>query len=227
MQAAIAGAILMVLTSAGEMPDGKPTGVWLEEFSVPHQIFTDAGYVITIASPMGGAVPVDPRSITESTMPENGQQALAMLADSAPLADIDLDGYDAVFFPGGHGTMYDFPTDQRVADTVYAFLTSDRPTALVCHGPAALVGVTDQAGNPSVAGRSMTGFTDSEEHAVQLQDAVPFLLETRLREQGATFKGAPDFQPHVVVDDNLITGQNPASSKEAAQAVLRALRDNS
>ena len=223
MQQAIAGMILMVLTSAGQMPNGEPTGVWLEEFSVPYDLFVEAGYAVTVASPNGGPVPIDPRSITESTMPENGARAMEVLKDSTPLKIVTSGCYNAVFFPGGHGTMFDLPSSQAVSETVESFLLSDRPTAFVCHGPAALVGVKGDDGQPIVQGRTLTGFTDSEEHAVNLQDAVPFLLQSKLEELGATFQGGPDFQPNVVVDGNLITGQNPASSREAALALLEQL----
>lgn len=220
---AAAGLILMVLTGCGEMSDGKPTGVWLEEFSVPYELFTEAGYAVHIASPEGGEVPVDPRSTTESTMPENGEEAIKLLQKSKPLASVELDAYDAVFFPGGHGTMFDLPESAPVAETVRSFLFSNRPIALVCHGPAALVGVTDDQGQSVVQGRKVTGFTDSEERAVQLDQDVPFLLQTRLEELGASFDAGPDFQPNTVVDGNLITGQNPASSAGAAKALLKNL----
>jgi putative intracellular protease/amidase len=215
--------ILMVLTGVGQMPDGEPTGLWLEEFAVPYQLFVDAGYEVVLATPEGGPVPVDPRSTTGETMPANGAFALTLLQDTRPLRSVDLTAYDAVFFPGGHGTMFDLPNHPDVAATVAAFLPSGRPTALVCHGPAALVGVVDDAGVPLVRGRTLTAFSDSEERAVALDQAMPFLLETRLRELGAIVTPGPDFQAKVVVDGNLITGQNPPSSEGAAQAVLKLL----
>lgn len=192
----------------------------LEEFSVPYQLFHEAGYQVTIASLGGVAIPVDPRSTTESTLRGNSEDALRLLNDSVPLSEVDTAAFDAVFFPGGHGTMFDLPSSKVVAGTVKAFVGSDRPAAFVCHGPAALVGVTGADGDPLVKGRKLTAFTDSEEHAVQLQDAVPFLLASKLEELGATLIQAPDFEAHVVVDKNLITGQNPASSLKAAQALL-------
>lgn len=212
--------ILMVMTSAATMSDGKPTGVWLEEFSVPYQMFIDAGFNVTLSSILGGAIPVDPRSITAKTRPENFESALSLLQDSVPLSEIDAGVFDAVFFPGGHGAMFDLPKSPLVHRLVNAFMEAGKPSAFVCHGPAALVGVVDQLGEPVVKGRRLTGFTDEEEAAVALTEEMPFLLETRLRELGARFEEAPNFQKHVVVDRNLITGQNPASSEATAQALL-------
>lgn len=213
--------VLMVVTSHDRIDDAHPTGLWLEEFAAPYELFRAAGCEVTVASTKGGAAPVDPRSLADR---EKFQPStLAALEQTLPLGGIALSDYDAVFFPGGHGTMYDLPGDPKVGETVTHFLAGGRPVALVCHGPAALVGATLPNGAPVVAGRKVTGFTNDEERAVELDDEMPFLLETRLREQGAEFIGASNFVEHIVVDGNLITGQNPASSAAAARALLEQL----
>lgn len=210
--------VLMVVTSHDRIDDAHPTGLWLEEFAIPYEMFQSAGYDITVASTKGGAAPLDPRSLADK---ENYIPAtIEALNATLPLGDVALDNFDAVFFPGGHGTMYDLPSDAKVGEAVTHFLTRHQPIALVCHGPAALVGATLPDGTPAAAGRKVTGFTNDEERAVELDDEMPFLLETTLRDQGASFVGASNFVEHVVVDGNLITGQNPASSKAAAQALI-------
>lgn len=213
----------MVLTSCGEMDDGKPTGLWLEEFSVPHRLFVEAGYKVKLVSLTGGAVPVDARSLDAENPPEQ-VAALALLQDVGKLSEVDPAGFGSVFFPGGHGTMFDMPDSDRIQNLVRAFVESGKPSAFVCHGPAALVGVKGSDGQPLVQGRKMTGFTDDEEEAVELTEAMPFLLETRLKALGAVFVGAANFEPHTVVDGNFITGQNPASSQGAAEALIDQLR---
>lgn len=227
MNAATASLILMVVTSHGSIDEQHATGLWLEEFSIPYQIFTEAGYEVTVASPKGGKAPVDPRSLTDETKPENAEAALKVLEDTVRLAEVDLNRYDAVFFPGGHGTMFDLPKQPAVRKTVEHFVGGDRPAAFICHGPAALVGARDQDGEPLIKGRRVTGFTNEEERAVELDDAMPFLLETRLKALGGTFRGAAAFSEHVVVDGRLVTGQNPASSEAAARELLALLRDKS
>jgi len=214
--------ILMVVTSHDQIEAGDPTGLWLEEFAIPYARFLAAGYAVTVASPKGGKAPIDPRSLGEDAKPD--PEALAALAKTVPLDGLDLDGYVAVFFPGGHGTMFDLPTSAVVQAAVAHFVAEDQPAAFVCHGPAALVGATLPDGSSVVKGRKLTGFTDAEEHAVKLADKMPFMLEARLRELGAEFAGAENWQEHVVVDGNLITGQNPASSGKAAEALLARLQ---
>jgi len=184
-------------------------------------MFTAAGHAVTVASPKGGAAPVDPRSAGDAE--RFAIDTMAALQDTVPLATLDPAGFDAVFFPGGHGTMFDFPDDPAVVRAVNHAIAVDAPLALVCHGPAALVGAVKPDGSPAVAGRLVTGFTNAEEDAVELTDRMPFLLETKRGEQGATFVGEANFVEHVVVDGNLITGQNPASSAAAARALLERL----
>lgn len=214
--------VLMVVTSHDRIDDAHPTGLWLEEFATPYELFRGEGYAVTVASTKGGAAPVDPRSLADKDRFK--PDTLDALKATVPLAGVALTDFDAVFFPGGHGTMYDLPNDAHVAAAVTHFLTQDLPIALVCHGPAALVGATLPDGSPAVKGRKVTAFTDAEERAVELDDEMPFLLETKLREQGGMFAGADNFVEHVVVDGNLVTGQNPASSEAAARALIQLLQ---
>ncbi|MGA0332337.1 MAG: type 1 glutamine amidotransferase domain-containing protein [Kiritimatiellia bacterium] len=214
------GVILLVVTSKGEMENGKPTGLWLEEFAVPYEVFTEAGYEVIVVSPEGGAAPVDPRSLPENPTPAE-KAALERLKNTRSLKDLKIPSVDAIFFAGGHGTMFDFPVDKNVSRLVTLAFEKDLPLGLVCHGPAALVGARTASGEPVAKGRQVTGFTNREEDAVNLTESMPFLLESKLREQGATFSSAENFKPHVVVDGNLVTGQNPASSRPAAEALLK------
>lgn len=218
-------AILIVVTGHEKMTDAHKTGIWFEEYAVPAGIFKQAGNKITVASVSGGAAPIDPRSMPENTDDALTQQALAELKNTAVLRDVKLSDYDAVFFPGGHGTMYDLPTSAEVSKTIGEFLESGRAVGAVCHGPAAFVGATYSDGTPIVKGRKLTSFTNEEEHAVELDEVVPFLLQTRLTELGAEFVTSPNWHDHVVVDGKLITGQNPQSSGSAAKALLQAVEN--
>jgi putative intracellular protease/amidase len=223
--------ILMVLTSHGQLGEtGKATGLWLEELAAPYYVFKDAGAEVTLASPAGGRPPVDPNSEqadrqTEATKRFRADaQAMQALAETHRLADIDREVYDAVFYPGGHGPLWDLADneDSRILiDTMYA---AGKPVAAVCHGVAALRDARGPFGLPLVRGKAVTGFSDSEERAAGLVDAVPFLVEDMLKEAGGQYSSAADWQAHVVTSGNLITGQNPASSVGAAKAVLQQLR---
>ena len=215
--------ILMVTTSADSLPNGKKTGVWLEEIAVPYLALAKAGLNITVASPKGGAVPLDPTSLDEASVAK-WPDILELLKNSAPLKDIQAHGFDAIVLPGGHGTMMDFATDAELKRLLLDFAKTDKIIAAVCHGPAGLVGAKKPDGTPLVAGKTITAFTDEEEIAVQLEKVVPFMLEATLRSEGANFVGGPMWAPHVEVDGNLITGQNPASSEALANAVLERLR---
>lgn len=223
--------ILLVLTSSDRM-GGKPepTGAWLEEVVAPYYAFLDAKYAIVVASPKGGAVPIDPASLqpenlTASTRRfEADLKAQKALTHSVKLASVALDDYAAIFFPGGHGTMEDLPTDASVRTAVEHFFSAGKPVASVCHGPAALVAATNARGEPLVKAHRFTCFSDEEETLVGLADKVPFLLQSKLMSLGGRASIAPAFSAHVVVDRNLITGQNPASSIPAAEAVIHALR---
>jgi putative intracellular protease/amidase len=224
--------ILMVLTSHAAIGDtGKPTGVWLEELTTPYYAFIDAGARVTVASIAGGPVPVDPGSL-----PADGERpasvsrylddtvAQAAVAASIPIQTLSADAYDAVFLPGGHGTMFDLPASTALTDLLSAAWTQGKVVAAVCHGPAGLVNVKDAAGAAIVDGRRVTGFSNAEEDAVGLTAQMPFLLETRLRDLGGLYESGPDFQPLAVRDGQLVTGQNPASSDEAAHLTLAAVR---
>lgn len=223
--------ILMVLTSHGQLgTTGKQTGLWLDEFAAPYYVFRDAKAEVTLASPAGGQPPIDPNSEqtgnqTDATRRFRGDaEAMEALAHTQKLADVTADYFDAVFYPGGHGPLWDLAEDndsRLLIETAYA---AGKPVALVCHGPAALRHARGPYGLPLVRGKAVTGFSNSEERAVGLADAVPFLVEDMLKEAGGEYTKAADGQTHVVNAGNLITGQNPASAVDAAKAVLHQLR---
>jgi len=222
--------ILMVLTSHDKLGDtGEKTGFWLEEFAAPYYAFVDAGAEVTLASPKGGQPPLDPTSegdehLTEAT--ERFRQddaAQSHLAQSVPLAEVTAGDFDAVFFPGGHGPLWDLTTDSTSIRLIRDFAESGKPVGAVCHAPAALTEVKKSDGGYLLAGKRVTGFTNSEEAAVGLTDTVPFLLETRLSQRSGLFRRGDDWAPHIEVDGQLVTGQNPASSAPAAVALLKLL----
>lgn len=215
--------VLIVVTSHGEIDEETPTGLWLEEFARPHDAFIDQGYAVDVASPLGGVVPIDPRSEPEDT--DQWTDARARLRDTVRLSDVVTDRYDALFFPGGHGTMFDFPRDPDLQRIVAAFSETDRVIGAVCHGPAAFVNVVDGDGEPVVAGIRMTAFTDAEERETGLEDAMPFLLESRLRELGAEFVAREPWSDHVEMDETWITGQNPQSSASVAEEVVHEIQE--
>jgi putative intracellular protease/amidase len=216
--------VLMVVTSHSSISEGNPTGLWLEEFALPYALFREQGYAITVASPRGGQAPIDPRSLEGAEASQVNEVARAALKDTRPVDDsLRADDFDAIFFPGGHGTMFDLPDNPQVQRLVSEFAQGGKVLASVCHGPACLVGAMLRDGSPLVKGRKVTAFTDAEERAVELDQHMPFLLETRLRELGAEFVPAGNWQDHVVVDGRLVTGQNPQSSASAARAVIRLL----
>ena len=222
--------ILMVLTSHDKLGDtGKKTGFWLEEFAAPYYVLKDAGAEITLASPKGGQPPLDPKSDEPDAQTDATKRfkadstAQAELASTKVLSEIDPGDYDAVFYPGGHGPLWDLAEDATSKSIIETTLAADKPVALVCHAPAVLKNVTATDGGPLVKGRKVTGFTNEEEEAVGLTDVVPFLLEDVLKEQGAEFSEGGTFKPHVVTDGKLITGQNPPSSEPAAEALLKVL----
>ncbi|MCU0698646.1 MAG: type 1 glutamine amidotransferase domain-containing protein [Myxococcaceae bacterium] len=220
--------ILILLTSHAMLGEsGQKTGLWLEELAVPYLVFTRAGAEVELASPLGGPAPIDPKSEKVASA-----EVKAFLADPKAVAKLHattklstLTGsYDAVFVAGGHGTMWDLPTSADVARQLSRTWQDGKVLAAVCHGPAALVGVKDEKGQSVVQGRRFTAFTNEEEAAVGLTKVVPFLLESKLTELGGHFEGGPLWASHVVRDGRLITGQNPASSKGVAEAVLDAVR---
>jgi putative intracellular protease/amidase len=215
-------AILIIVTSHDRIDADHPTGLWLEEFALPYELFCEQGCQSTIASPKGGAAPIDPNSLADGAS-ERYPTAIAMLADTQPLGSLDPDHFDAVFFPGGHGTMFDLPHNGSVSRIVEAMARTGKMVAAVCHGPAGLIGATAGNGLPLVEGCKLTAFTNAEERAVELDGKMPFLLETRLQELGALFIEAPMWRDHTIRDGWLITGQNPQSSGSVAQALLDAL----
>lgn len=222
--------ILIVLTSHAELGDtGHKTGFWLEEFVAPYYAFVDGGATVALASPSGGQPPVDPRSTepesqTEATRRfEQDSDAQAQLANTLTLAQVNPDDYDAIFFAGGHGPMWDLAASDVNARLVEGFYRQGKVIGAVCHGPAALVQAKDDQGRSILHGKRVTGFTNEEEVAVDLDKVVPFALETRLAELSGQFVGGATFQPNVVTDGNLVTGQNPPSSEPTAKAVMQAL----
>ena len=223
--------ILMVLSSHDKLGDtGRKTGFWLEEFAAPYYVFTDAGAQVTLVSPKGGQPPLDPKSDepeaqTDSTRRFKADDAAqSALAHTGKLADVSGNGFDAVFYPGGHGPLWDLAEDKNSIRLIEAMIAAGKPVAAVCHAPAVLRHVRGGDGSPLVKGRKVTGFTNSEEAAVQLSAIVPFLVEDMLIEKGGDYSKAADWQPHVVRDGLLITGQNPASSEAAAVSLLDKLK---
>ena len=222
--------ILMVLTSHDQLGDtGKKTGFWLEEFAAPYYVLKDAGAEITLASPKGGQPPLDPKSDEPDAQTEAtdrfkaDQTAQQLLASTTPLSHIDPADFDAVFYPGGHGPLWDLAEDEDSIALIEAFAAKDRPVATVCHAPGVLRHVKGKDGKPLVSGKKVTGFTNSEEEAVGLTEVVPFLVEDMLQERGGLYEKGADWSVHVVTDGKLVTGQNPASSEEAAKALLKLL----
>jgi putative intracellular protease/amidase len=223
--------ILMVLTSHGQLGDtGHPTGFWLEEFASPYYVLKDAGAELTLASPKGGQPPVDPKSQAEDAQTaatrrfEADDDARAALAATVPLSTIDIGDFDAVFYPGGHGPLWDLAEDTDSIALIESASATGKPVAAVCHAPAVLRHVKDSTGAPLVRGKRVTGFSNTEEAAVGLTDVVPFLLEEMLRGNGGDYRRSEDWNSHVERDGLLITGQNPASSDATAEALLAALR---
>lgn len=223
--------ILIVLTSHNQLGDtGNKTGFWLEEFATPYYVFKDAGAVITLASTQGGQPPIDPTSElpewrTESTERLRDDQALlTSLASTLAIELIDASQYDAIFFPGGHGPMWDFPNNPHLQSVIEAFHKNNKVISAVCHGVVALIDAKQTDGTALVSGQQVSCFSNSEEAAVQLTNIVPFLLEDKLSDCGATVKNGSDFEANVIVDKKLVTGQNPASSGPCAVQVLKTLK---
>ena len=219
--------ILMVLTSHDQLGNtGRKTGFWLEEFAAPYFVFKDAGVELTLASPKGGQPPLDPKSdLPENQTPamtrfKKDKMAQQALANTATLSSMNSEDFDTVFYPGGHGPMWDLAEDPVSIALLESFYNSGKPIALVCHSPGVLRHVKYK-GEPLVKGKHVTGFTDGEEEEVQLTKVVPFLVEDELLRLGAIFEKKANWQPFAITDDRLVTGQNPASSTSAAQALLK------
>jgi putative intracellular protease/amidase len=225
--------ILMVLTSHEQLGNtGRKTGFWLGEFVEPYYVFKDAGAHVTLASPQGGQPPLDPRSDDPAGQTpairrfRQDREAQAALADTVLLSSVSHEEFDAVFYPGGHGPLWDLSEDRDSIMLIEAMHAAGKPVAAVCHGPAALRHAKLHNGRPLVEGKRVTGFSNTEEEAVQLTGIVPFLVEDSLKKDGGIYSRGPDWTPYVVVDDGLVTGQNPASSEEAARALLKLLGKN-
>ena len=222
--------ILMVLTSHDKLGDsGKKTGFWLEEFAAPYYVFKDAGAEITLASPKGGQPPLDPVSDASDAQTDDTRRfkadaaAQSHLAATLKLADVTENGFDAIFYPGGHGPLWDLAEDKDSKRLIEAFAAADRPVGAVCHAPAVFRHTLATNGKPLVSGRRVTGFTNTEEEGVGLTKVVPFLVEDMLKANGGDYEKGADWASFVLRDGKLVTGQNPASSAEAAKAILALL----
>lgn len=222
--------VLVVLTSHDQLGDtGNKTGFWVEEFAAPYYVMADAGVDVTIASPKGGQPPIDPKSAlpefqTEATKRFDADKELqAKLANSMILSEVGEQDYDAVFYPGGHGPLWDLANDKTSITLIEDFWKNNKPVAAVCHAPGVFRFVKDSDGTPLVKGKKVTGFSNSEEEAVQLTDIVPFLVEDELIKLGGDYSKGEDWSSYVLKDGNLITGQNPGSSEETAKELLALL----
>lgn len=224
--------VLIVLTSHGDLgTTGKKTGFWVEEFAAPYYVLADAGAKITIASPKGGQPPVDPKSeAPDAQTPAtkrfySDNEAIDKVAHTLKLSEVNQKDYDAVFYPGGHGPLWDLANDEISIHLIEDFYNHQKPIAFVCHAPAALINVKDKGGKPLVKDKEVTGFSDTEEEAVGLTKIVPFLLEDELQKLGAKYSKGDNWSSFVKKDGLLITGQNPASSAEAARLLLSTLNE--
>ncbi|WP_087752025.1 type 1 glutamine amidotransferase domain-containing protein [Paraburkholderia caledonica] len=220
--------VLMVLTSHDQLGNtGRKTGFWLEELAAPYYAFKDAGAEIVLASPKGGQPPLDPKSNepanqTDATRRfEADEAAKAQLAATVRLDSVSQAQFDTVFYPGGHGPLWDLAEDRHSIELIQSFIAAGKPVALVCHAPGVLRHVTTPDGKPLVEGKQVTGFTNSEEAAVGLTEIVPFLVEDELKARGGIYSKSDDWAPYVVTDGLLVTGQNPASSSSAAATLMK------
>lgn len=214
--------VLIVVTNHAEIYEGRSTGIWLTEFAEAYLEFVEKGYNVTVASPLGGRGPIDPGSIDSAT-PQRLLDTQKHLENTLKLAEVASNEFDAIFLPGGHGTMYDLPDNRKLQELLRDFYEAGKIVAAVCHGPAGLVGAKLSNGNPLVAGKRISAFTDREEAATTLDRHLPFLLESKLRDLGAIYVAAPNWTIHYEVDGNLITGQNPQSTLVVTQAVIAQL----
>ncbi|MGB3606183.1 MAG: type 1 glutamine amidotransferase domain-containing protein [Psychroserpens sp.] len=223
--------ILFVLTSHSTLGDtGKKTGFWVEEFANPYYTLLDKGAHITLATPQGGAAPIDPSSETEDAKTDatnryyKDDEAKKRIANTEKLSNMNPADFDAVFYPGGHGPLWDLANDKDSMALIETFYNQNKPVAFVCHAPAALKNVKHSNGDALVNGKNVTGFTNSEEEAVGLKDVVPFLVEDMLKANGGQYSKSHDWAAYAIKDGNLITGQNPASSHLVAEKLLESLK---
>ena len=224
--------ILFVLTSHDKLGDtGKKTGFWIEEFAGPYYTLLDKGVEITLATPKGGKAPIDPSSDTEDASTEDtkrfksDENAQNLINNTHKLAEMNPLDFDAVFYPGGHGPLWDLANDAESITLIETFYSQEKPVSFVCHAPAALKSVKTQNGEPLVKGKKVTGFTNSEEEAVNLVDVVPFLVEDMLQENGGIYSKKEDWAAYAIQDGLLITGQNPASSKLVAEKLYDTVKN--
>ncbi|MFD2526710.1 type 1 glutamine amidotransferase domain-containing protein [Flavihumibacter stibioxidans] len=224
--------VLFVLTSHNTLGNtGRPTGFWIEEFATPYYYFADRGVDVVVATPKGGPAPIDPKSNepafqTEATKRYFKDPATQkVLSSTVKLSTVEENDFDAVFYPGGHGPMWDLANDKNSIRLIQAFYGHNKPVAFVCHGPAALVNVKDRSGNYLISGKRLTSFCNTEEEAVQLSGVVPFPLESRLKERGAIYVKAADWSSFALEDGNFITGQNPQSSELVAEKLYARIKN--
>lgn len=223
--------ILMILTSHGRLGNtGQKTGLWLEEFAAPYYVFKDNDMQITLASPAGGQPPIDPKSNAPDTQTEatrrfeNDEEAKNMFAATQRLESLNPEDFDAIFYPGGHGPLWDLAEDINSISLIESFYRRGKPIGCVCHAPAVLRDAVREDGLPLVTGKKVTGFSNSEESLVKLTEIVPFMVEDMLKIKGGLYSRGDDWTSYVQVDGNLVTGQNPASSKEAAEKIVQLLK---
>lgn len=224
--------IVIVLTSHSKLGDtDQKTGFWIEEFATPYYIFKEAGAQITLATPNGGQAPIDPKSDTPENQTEStirykkDESLLSLMANTIKLQDVSAKNFDAVFYTGGHGPLWDLATDKNSIKLIEDFWDAKKPVATVCHAPSVLLNVKDEDGEFLVKGKKVTGFSNTEEIAVQLDTIVPFLLEDELKNKGGIYSKKEDWASYVVKEGLLITGQNPASSAEVAKELLALLKN--
>lgn len=224
--------ILMVLTSHERLGNtDQKTGFWLEEFAAPYYVFKDSNFQITLASPVGGQPPVDPKSLEPDARTEatrrflDDDEARSLLADTTRMESLNPEDFEAIFYPGGHGPLWDLTEDINSISLIESFHRRGKPIGCVCHGPAVLLHARGPDGFPILKGKRVTGFSNSEESVVQLTEVVPFMVEDSLKLKGGIYSKGVDWASHIEVDDNLVTGQNPASSKAAAEAIVQLIRN--
>lgn len=224
--------VLIVLTSHDQLGNtGDKTGFWLEEFAAPYYFFKDKGVEITLASPKGGHPPIDPKSElpdfqTDATRRFEGDvEAKVILSKTVPLETVKQEDYDAVFYSGGYGPLWDLAGNQTSIALIESFYNSNKPVGSVCHGPAVFQNTKNANGKPLVEGKKVTAYSNSEEEAVQFTDIVPFSVEDMLKQNGGVYSKGPDWHPYALEDGLLVTGQNPASSELVAELLLKKLED--
>lgn len=225
--------LLVVLTSHDQLGEtDEKTGFWLEEFTTPYYIFLDAGVEITLASPKGGMPPIDPRSMSDDAQTESTRRFLSdnkandVLANTIKLSQINANDYDAIFYPGGHGPLWDLVDDKDSIRLIESFWSQGKPVSAVCHAPAVLLNARDSNGELIIKNKNVTGFTNEEEAAIGLTDKVPFLLESELIEKGGTYSKTDNFESYIQIDGKLITGQNPASAEGVARALIEMIQSD-